>query len=71
MSFVRLAANPVYNAQLRTTCVATMLEGGHAVNALRQLASAKDFNPHVGWAENPSMRSRRRWSGCLPTTRSR
>jgi acetylornithine deacetylase/succinyl-diaminopimelate desuccinylase-like protein len=41
MSFVRLAANPVYNAQLRTTCVATMLEGGHAVNALPQLARAK------------------------------
>ncbi len=40
MSFVRLAANPVYNAQLRTTCVATMLEGGHAVNALPQLARA-------------------------------
>src|SRR6266404_3959839 len=41
MSFVRLAANPVYNAQLRSTCVATMLQGGHAVNALPQLASAK------------------------------
>ena len=41
MSFVRLAANPVYNAQLRTTCVATMLQGGHAVNALPQLATAK------------------------------
>jgi acetylornithine deacetylase/succinyl-diaminopimelate desuccinylase-like protein len=41
LSFVRLATNPVYNAQLRTTCVATMLEGGHAINALPQLARAK------------------------------
>jgi acetylornithine deacetylase/succinyl-diaminopimelate desuccinylase-like protein len=40
LAFVRLAANPVYNAQLRTTCVATMLTGGHAVNALPQLARA-------------------------------
>ncbi len=36
----RLSANPFYNAQLRTTCVATMLHGGHAANALPQLASA-------------------------------
>jgi acetylornithine deacetylase/succinyl-diaminopimelate desuccinylase-like protein len=41
MSFVRLATNPFYNAQLRTTCVATMLQGGHAVNALPQLATAQ------------------------------
>jgi acetylornithine deacetylase/succinyl-diaminopimelate desuccinylase-like protein len=38
----RLSANnPGDNAQLRTTCVATMLQGGHAVNALPQLATAK------------------------------
>jgi acetylornithine deacetylase/succinyl-diaminopimelate desuccinylase-like protein len=36
----RLAAIPVYNAMLRTTCVATRLEGGHADNALPQTARA-------------------------------
>jgi acetylornithine deacetylase/succinyl-diaminopimelate desuccinylase-like protein len=34
------AANPAWNATLRTTCVATLLEGGHAMNALPQLAAA-------------------------------
>jgi acetylornithine deacetylase/succinyl-diaminopimelate desuccinylase-like protein len=34
------AATPAFNATLRTTCVATLLEGGHAVNALPQLAAA-------------------------------
>jgi acetylornithine deacetylase/succinyl-diaminopimelate desuccinylase-like protein len=37
---MRLSAGPGYNALLRTTCVATMLEGGQAFNALPQLASA-------------------------------
>jgi len=39
-ALVRLSANPAYNAQLRTTCVATMLGGGHAENALPQTARA-------------------------------
>ena len=33
-------ATPAWNATLRTTCVATQLEGGHARNALPQLAAA-------------------------------
>jgi acetylornithine deacetylase/succinyl-diaminopimelate desuccinylase-like protein len=34
------AASVSWNATLRTTCVATQLEGGHAMNALPQLAAA-------------------------------
>jgi acetylornithine deacetylase/succinyl-diaminopimelate desuccinylase-like protein len=34
------ASSAASNATLRTTCVATLLEGGHAVNALPQLAAA-------------------------------
>jgi acetylornithine deacetylase/succinyl-diaminopimelate desuccinylase-like protein len=34
------AASPTWNSTLRTTCVATLLEGGHARNALPQLAAA-------------------------------
>ena len=34
------ASSPFYNAMLRTTCVPTLLEGGHAENALPQTARA-------------------------------
>jgi len=34
------AGDPAWNAILRTTCVATMLDGGHATNALPQRARA-------------------------------
>jgi acetylornithine deacetylase/succinyl-diaminopimelate desuccinylase-like protein len=36
----RLSSTAVYNALMRTTCVATRLEGGHADNALPQMARA-------------------------------
>lgn len=35
-----LSEDPRYNSQLRTTCVPTLLEGGHASNALPQRAQA-------------------------------
>ena len=34
------AVSPFHNSSVRTTCVATMLEGGHAANALPQKARA-------------------------------
>lgn len=40
-ALARLAATSTYNnAQLRTTCVPTLLKGGHAENALPQMAQA-------------------------------
>lgn len=35
-----ISADPAYVGQLRTTCIATMLDGGHALNALPQRATA-------------------------------
>jgi acetylornithine deacetylase/succinyl-diaminopimelate desuccinylase-like protein len=40
-ALARLAATSTYNnAQLRTTCIPTLLKGGHAENALPQMAQA-------------------------------
>ncbi|HZD21383.1 MAG TPA: M20/M25/M40 family metallo-hydrolase, partial [Burkholderiales bacterium] len=39
-ALARLSAKPAYNAHMRITCVATMLNGGHAPNALPQIARA-------------------------------
>ena len=39
-AIARLSANPLYNATMRTTCVATRLDAGHANNALPQMARA-------------------------------
>jgi acetylornithine deacetylase/succinyl-diaminopimelate desuccinylase-like protein len=36
----RLSASPIYNATMRTTCVATMMSAGHAPNALPGRAQA-------------------------------
>src|SRR5258708_17751841 len=48
----RLSAMPYYNSLLHTTCVATMLSGGHAPNALPQTARA-NVNCRIFPAEDP------------------
>jgi acetylornithine deacetylase/succinyl-diaminopimelate desuccinylase-like protein len=48
----RLSEDPNYNSILRTTCVATMLSGGHAPNALPQAARA-NVNCRIFPGEEP------------------
>ena len=48
----RLSAIPLYNAMLRTTCVATMAQAGHAPNALPQRATA-NVNCRILPGEDP------------------
>jgi acetylornithine deacetylase/succinyl-diaminopimelate desuccinylase-like protein len=50
----RLSEYPNYNATLRTTCVATMISGGHADNALPQTVTAT-VNCRILPGEDPSM----------------
>lgn len=50
----RLSAIPLYNAMLRTTCVATMVDAGHALNALPQRAAA-NVNCRVLPGEDPAL----------------
>jgi acetylornithine deacetylase/succinyl-diaminopimelate desuccinylase-like protein len=48
----RLSGNAYYNSLLHTTCVATMLSGGHAPNALPQTARA-NVNCRIFPGEDP------------------
>jgi acetylornithine deacetylase/succinyl-diaminopimelate desuccinylase-like protein len=49
----RLSKTPLYNALLRTTCIPTRLEAGHAENALPQMARAT-VNCRVIPSEDPA-----------------
>ena len=48
----RLATSPLYNSLMRTTCVATMINAGHARNALPQRAEA-NVNCRIVPGETP------------------
>ena len=52
-AIARLSAVPLYNAALRTTCVATMASAGHAPNALPQRATA-NVNCRILPGEDPA-----------------
>jgi acetylornithine deacetylase/succinyl-diaminopimelate desuccinylase-like protein len=51
-AIAQLRTNPSYNAILHTTCVATLLTGGHASNALPQRATA-NVNCRIFPGETP------------------
>ena len=51
-AIARLSQSPYFNSLLHTTCVATMLTGGHAPNALPQMARA-NVNCRIFPGEDP------------------
>jgi acetylornithine deacetylase/succinyl-diaminopimelate desuccinylase-like protein len=53
-AIARLSQIPYFNSLLHTTCVATMLSGGHAANALPQMARA-NVNCRIIPGEDPEM----------------
>ena len=64
-AIARLSKDARYNSSLRTTCVATMLAGGHATNALPQRASA-NINCRI-FPGTPPRRSAASCSNCSTT----
>jgi acetylornithine deacetylase/succinyl-diaminopimelate desuccinylase-like protein len=52
-AITRLSATPLYNSMLRTTCVATTVNGGHALNALPQHVTA-NVNCRILPGEDPA-----------------
>ncbi len=49
-----VATDPAYNSRMRTSCVATLLDGGHAPNALPQRATA-NVNCRILPDEDPTV----------------
>ena len=66
-AFATLSKVPLYNALLRTTCVATMLQAGHAENALPATAKAT-VNCRILPGEDAGASSGR-WFASLATRR--
>src|SRR5258708_26781929 len=66
-----LSTPPDWNAKLRTTCVATMLEAGHAENALPQSAKAT-VNCRILPSQDPASMEQtlRRGLGADPTSQN-
>lgn len=52
-ALARLSQSPTHNSMLRTTCVATLIQGGHASNALPQSANAT-INCRILPADDPA-----------------